>query len=55
LSEIIIPGQPRFLFYALDGIDGYLDPNIIIHFYNNNNEGNASFNSNRQLKNTVKN
>ena len=55
LSEIIIPGQPRFLFYALDGKDGYLDPNIIIHFDNNNNEGNASFNSNRQLKNTVNN
>ena len=55
LSEIILPGQPRFLFYALDGKDGYLDPNIIIHFDNNNNDGNASYNSNRELKNTIKN
>ena len=55
LSEIIIPGQPRFLFYALDGKDGYLDPNIIIRFDNNNNDGNASYNSNRELKNTIKN
>ena len=54
MSEIIIPGLPRFLFYALDGKDGYLDPNIIIHF-DNNNDGNAFYNSNRELKNTVKN
>ena len=55
LSEIIIPGLPRYLFYALDGNDGHLENTIIIRFDNNNNEVNVSNNSNRGLKNIVKN
>ena len=56
LSEIIIPGLPRYLFYALDGNDGHLENSIIIRFdNNNNNEVNVSNNSNRGLKNIVKN
>ena len=55
LSEIIIPGLPRFLFYALDGKDGNLESNIVIRFDNNNNRANTFSNTIRELKNTVKN
>ena len=54
LREIIIPGLPRFLFYALDGKDGNLESNILIRF-DNNNRANTFSNTIRELKNTVKN
>ena len=48
LNEIIIPGLPRFLFYALDGKDGYLDNNIVIHF--DDNASNIPSKTNREFK-----